>query len=165
MAIYILPALLIVPLLEIAVFIMVGETIGLMPTLVVVVLTAILGTALLQHQGLQTLRRAKASLDRNEVPVAEVFDGFCLLIAGVLLLTPGFLTDAAGGLLFVPPLRAWLRRFLLHRLLASSQVWVDGERVDATGGPRGGHRDTLIEGEYVEVNDEDAALSPPKDSK
>ena len=160
MAIYILLALLIVPLLEIAVFIEVGGAIGLMPTLAVVVLTAILGTAFLRQQGFSTLRRAKASLERNEMPVAEIFDGACLLVAGALLLTPGFVTDAAGGLLFIPALRAWLRRFLMRRLLSTARVRADAGGPESGGGVRG----TVIEGEYVEVAeaDQDEAEPPPR---
>ncbi len=144
MTIYILLALLIVPLLEIATFIEVGGAIGLWPTLAIVVLTALGGTALLRHQGLETLRRARADLDRGQVPVTAVFDGVCLLLAGALLLTPGFLTDGLGGLLFVPGLRVGLRRFLLQRLLASGHL-------PSGGAPEGGGQE-VIEGDYVELD-------------
>ena len=168
MVVYILLALVFVPLVEIAVFIEVGNAIGLWSTLVVVVLTAIAGTALLRQQGLRTLRRAQESVARNEPPVREVFDGVCLLIAGVLLLTPGFVTDALGGLLFVPVLRALLGRLLWRRLLAKGEVWVDGERVDTsgTGGPppESGSGD-FIEGEFKEVEENDDEPPAVTDSK
>jgi UPF0716 protein FxsA len=164
MAGYLLLALILVPLSEIAVFIEVGEALGLAPTLVIVVLTAVAGAALLRRQGLDTLRRAEASLARGEAPVAEVFDGLCLLLAGALLLTPGFVTDAVGGLLFLPALRAWLRLWALKRLLSSGRVWVDGTPVapgddrppDDVGGP-------LIEGDFAELGGEtpEAAEPPP----
>jgi UPF0716 protein FxsA len=160
MALYILLALVFVPLVEIAVFIEVGEVIGLWSTLVVVVLTAMAGTALLRQQGLRTLRRAQESLNRNEPPVREVFDGLCLLIAGVLLLTPGFVTDGLGGLLFLPAFRTFLGRLLWHRLLTSGNVWVNGERVGPdTGGEGGPQRPTggdgtVLEGEFEEVEEE-----------
>ncbi len=82
MTAYLLLALILVPLTEIAVFIEVGEALGLLPTLAIVVLTAVFGAALLRRQGLHTLRRAEASLARGEAPLAEVFDGVCLLLAG-----------------------------------------------------------------------------------
>ncbi len=162
MAVYILLALLGVPLLEIAVFIEIGARIGLGATLVVVVLTAIAGTALLRQQGLQTLRKARQSLARNEAPVAEIFDGLCLLVAGALLLTPGFVTDAAGGLLFIPALRAWLRAFVIGRLLASGQVWVAG---GGAAPPEGGASGPLVEGDYAEVDDETAETPSAEESK
>ena len=74
-----------VPIAEIAVFIETGEQFGLWPTIGVVVLTALLGTALLRHQGLQTMVRVQNSLDRGEVPVGELFAGICLLAAALLL--------------------------------------------------------------------------------
>lgn len=147
MVLIVLVALIVVPLVEIAVFIKVGGIIGLGPTLVVVIATAILGTALLRHQGLSTLARARESLARNEMPVAEVFDGVCLLAAGLVLLTPGFVTDAIGGLLFIPPIRRWLGGVLLRRVMASGGVWVDGERVHPSrSGP-------VIEGEAHEIQE------------
>lgn len=141
MALLLLAAFIGVPLIEIAVFIEVGGRIGLWPTLAIIILTAVVGTFLLRLQGLMTLRRAQQALDRGELPLKEVFDGACLLVAGVLLLTPGFITDAMGVLLFLPGVRALLRRLLAHRL-----------RVHVAGGPAGRTPDDdIIEGEWQEV--------------
>ena len=115
-----------VPILEIALFIEIGGAIGFWKTIGVVVLTALIGTALLQQQGLATLRKAQASLAENRFPMDEVFDGLCLIFAGALLLTPGFLTDAVGLLMFVPPFRAVLRRGLGRLLAARGHVEVYG---------------------------------------
>lgn len=142
MALLLLAVFIGVPLIEIAVFIEVGGRIGLWPTLGVIVLTAVIGTVLLRLQGLMTLRRAQQAVDRGELPLREVFDGACLLVAGVLLLTPGFVTDALGVLLFLPAFRALLRRLLARRL-----------RRHVAGGPpdRGAGGDDVIEGEWREV--------------
>jgi UPF0716 protein FxsA len=129
-----------VPLTEIAVFIEVGGWLGLWPTLAVIVVTAVLGTALLRWQGLSTLARAQAALERGQLPLTEVFDGACLLVAGALLLTPGFVTDAVGGLLFLPPFRALLRGLIAHRLTAGMRAPGPGQ------GP-----DEVIEGEWEEI--------------
>ena len=94
-----------VPIAEIAVFIEAGEQFGFWPTIGMVVLTAVLGTALLRHQGLQTVARVQNSLDRGEVPVDELFAGICLMAAGLLLLIPGFLTDSVGFALLLPGIR------------------------------------------------------------
>jgi UPF0716 protein FxsA len=148
-----------VPILEIAVFIEVGGRIGLEPTVAVVVATALAGAALLRHQGLATVHRARHSLAEGRMPLAEVFDGLCLIFAGALLLTPGFVTDGVGLLLFVPGLRAALRAFLGRRLVDPSRPPPPG------GGP-------VIEGEFQRVADDEpdegarppVKVVPPRDS-
>jgi UPF0716 protein FxsA len=109
MGLILLAAFIAVPLVEIGVFIQVGGWIGLWPTLAIVVVTAIAGTALLRAQGLAVLNRARSQMDQGVVPAREMFDGICLVFAGALLLTPGFVTDAVGLLLFVQPVRDALR--------------------------------------------------------
>ena len=139
-----------VPILEIAVFLEVGGRIGLAPTMVVVVATALAGAALLRHQGLATLHRARHSLAEGRVPLTEVFDGMCLIIAGALLLTPGFVTDGVGLLLFVPGLRATLRALLGRRLVAQPRPQPPG------GGP-------VIEGEFQRVEEGGSQDDDPPD--
>lgn len=94
-----------VPVIEIATFIQVGDMIGLWPTICVVILTAFIGTALLRQQGISTLMRAQNTMNEGRMPGEELFDGVCLLLAGAFLLTPGFVTDSVGFLLFFPPFR------------------------------------------------------------
>ncbi len=153
--ILILSAFIGVPILEIAVFIKAGEIVGLWPTLAIVVLTAIIGAALLRAQGLATLARARHSLDRGELPVEEVFTGLCLLVAGAFLLTPGFVTDSLGFLLFLPPVRQAIGHFVLTRLARGRGARVDGEEVGGEevtsprNEPRGGDRDA-IDVDYTE---------------
>lgn len=154
MPILILLAFLCIPIAEIAVFIKAGQIIGLGWTLAVVVLTAVIGTALLRRQGLKVLTQTQQKLDRGELPVGELFDGICLLIAGALLLTPGFITDCVGFALFIPPVRQLLGTFVLSRFLksGSSRVWVNGEEV---GPGRRGGRGPIIDGEYTDVTEAD----------
>lgn len=120
-----------VPVLEIAIFIQAGEIVGLWPTLAGIVATAIIGGALIRAQGLATIARARQSLDRGQAPVHEVFTGICLLLAGALLLTPGFLTDSIGFLLLIPPFRRVLGAWLLNALMqrGNSRMWVNGEEI------------------------------------
>jgi len=162
MAIFLIVAFLLIPVAEIAVFIQVGDLVGLGPTLLGIFLTAILGAALVRRQGFEALRRSRASLDRNELPVAELFDGLCLLTAGALLLTPGFLTDAVGFLLLVPPVRAVLRRLLWAELQRRGAAVHIHRSATGSGGPRhprgwpGGRSEgEIIEGEFVEVSEEE----------
>ncbi len=149
MAGFLLLAFIGVPIAEIALFIEIGQRIGLGPTILTVILTAVAGTVLLRAQGFRVLARARAHLDRGELPVDEVFTGICLLVAGALLLTPGFLTDALGLALFVPWIRARLGRAVLRLLLRRGQarIWIDGEELTPPGR---GHppKGRVIDGEY-----------------
>ncbi len=142
-------ALLGAPLIEIGVFIEVGGRIGLWPTLVLIVGTAIAGAVLLRHQGLLTLARARETVARGGLPVQEVADGVCLLIAGALLLTPGFVTDAAGGLLLFPPARLLVQRWAFRRMIASGRVSAReyGHEARGTGANR-----SVIDADYTEID-------------
>lgn len=113
-----------VPLAEIAVFIKVGEMIGIGATVALVILTAIIGVALLKRQGLAAMARAQESVDAGELPVDSVIDGVCLLVAGAFLLTPGLITDAAGFLLMVPGFRRGLARKLFAKIKESGSFSV-----------------------------------------
>jgi UPF0716 protein FxsA len=152
--ILILAAFIGVPILEIAVFIQAGDLFGLWPTLGVVILTAIVGATLLRAQGLATLERARYSLDRGEIPVEEVFTGLCLLVAGALLLTPGFVTDSLGLLLFVPPVRHVIGHLVLTRLARGrgTRARVNGEEVVAPRRERGDVDRDAVDVDYTEVD-------------
>lgn len=132
-----------VPIVEIGLFIQVGGAIGLWPTLAIVVLTAIAGTALMRAQGLMTLNRLQASLAEGRNPANPMAQGAMILVAGVLLLTPGFFTDAVGFALLLPPVRSALIKwgssrisaggFTMHTQQTSTQraPRVDGSTIDA----------------------------------
>ena len=148
----------VVPILEIMVFIRAGDWIGLWPTLAGVVLTAVIGAAIVRHQGLSTLARAQRSVGEGRFPVSEVFDGLCLIMAGAFLITPGFLTDSAGFLLLVPPVRAFLRRSFERRMIASGRVQVWGDAPPRESPPRRERDGIVIDVDYEHVPD------PPQES-
>ncbi len=137
-----------VSIIEIILFIEVGGHIGLGPTIGVVILTAFVGTILLRQQGLATLRKARASLGKDRFPMDEVFDGLCLVVAGALLLTPGFFTDAVGLSLFVPPFRIFLRRWLSAFLASSDRVEVHASDI---GGGFDAGSGSIIDGEFEDI--------------
>ena len=114
-----LPALfalfLVTPIVEIALFLTVGERIGIPATLVIVVLTALVGASLVSRQGRAEFAALQASVVRGTVPTKELAHGAMILVAGALLLTPGFLTDAVGFSLLVPQIREVLRRWFARR--------------------------------------------------
>lgn len=109
-------AFVVVPLVELYILIEVGGVIGALPTIGLCLLTAVLGTALLKQQGLQTLGRARHNLDRGELPAIELFEGVALALGGVLLLTPGLATDVIGFACLVPFSRRWLVAMALNRM-------------------------------------------------
>ncbi len=115
-------AFLTIPLVEIVLFIEIGSRIGTWMTLLIIVCTAILGAALAQQEGLKTWRRIQAKLANGELPDDELLDGLLILVAGVLLLTPGFLTDAAGFTLLYRGTREQLKRWLRHRFSRRFQI-------------------------------------------
>ena len=160
MGLILLIAFIATPIIEIALFIQAGEHFGLWPTLGIVILTAIAGTWLLRWQGLATWTRATRSLQSNQFPIEEVFTGLCLVLAGALLLTPGFMTDFIGFALFLPPVRRVLAGLLRRRLQRGQgpSVWINGEAMDFS------HRknnppNNVVDGEFEEVDPEASRLS------
>lgn len=131
------------PLIELYLLIEVGSEIGAVPTIALSLFTAALGGILVRMQGFAVLFRAQSQLAAREVPALELLEGALLLLVGVALLLPGFITDAVGFLLLVPPLRRWL---LLR--------WLKSRGALRPGAPPGGGErpetrpDRIIEGDY-----------------
>ena len=108
------------PIIEIYLLIQVGQVIGAGWTIFLVVFTAVIGVWLLRIQGLSTLTRAQQKLQHNELPAREILEGMGLVVAGALLLTPGFFTDTVGFLLLFPPTRIWLVSRMASRMVVST---------------------------------------------
>ncbi|MCG8378231.1 MAG: FxsA family protein [Proteobacteria bacterium] len=106
-----------IPLIEIVILIEIGKVFGAAYTIILVIGTAALGAALLRHQGLSTLAKVQMNMDQGNLPATELVEGLILLIAGALLLTPGFFTDVFGFLVLVPSLRHLLARTLLKNFI------------------------------------------------
>jgi UPF0716 protein FxsA len=163
-----------IPLIEIAVLLQVGGWLGLWPTLGLIILTAIIGSMELRAQGLATIAKLRAQMDRGELPAQTLFDGVCLLFAGALLLTPGFVTDIVGMALFLPPVRRVLRVTVGRALMERAEVHVyrqGGSAGAHGGGPRGRGTgrgpDDVVDADYTDVTheepDETAAGTPGDD--
>jgi UPF0716 protein FxsA len=114
----------VVPIAELYVIIQVGGLIGVVPTLLLLLLDAILGSWLLKHEGRAAWRRFNQALAERRLPGKEVADGFLVIVGGALLIAPGFITDIFGLLLLIPPTRAVARRIL--RRFAIGRVAVAG---------------------------------------
>ena len=113
--------LLFIPILEIAVFVMVGGQIGVLSTLGMILVTAILGSILLRIQGFATLARIQEQSRAGAIPGKELVSGVMIMIAGVLLLTPGFVTDSIGFLLFFPPFRHFLWSAIASKVVVQTK--------------------------------------------
>lgn len=100
---------LVVPILELYVIVEVAGSLGVVPTLALLIAVSLFGTWLVWREGLGVVRRAREALGRGDLPTNEMLNGVLILVGGILLLTPGFLTDAAGFVLLIPPSRALVR--------------------------------------------------------
>ncbi len=137
----------VVPLIELYVIIQVGQAIGLIPTLVLLLADAVLGSMLLRHQGRAAWIQFNRALAENRLPHKEVFDGILVIMGGALLLTPGFVTDIFGLILLIPPTRAIVRgvtsRIVRRRMAMGATIWTVGRgqrpprQRPAPGGPSG----------------------------
>ena len=148
--------LLIVPLAEIAAFVIIGREIGVFWTLAMVFVTAVVGSILLRVQGFGLIARIQRESEAGRVPGRELVHGVMILVAGVLLLTPGFITDTIGFLLFVPAIRDAGWRLIKSRI---SVVSMDGFQQEGRGPRPEAERSTTIE-----LNDEDFQRNPDPDS-
>jgi UPF0716 protein FxsA len=151
---YLLIAFVMVPIVEIALFIQVGGAIGLWPTLAIVVLTAVIGTWLVRTQGRMALGQLQSSLSNLSDPTEPLAHGAMILVSGALLLTPGFFTDAVGFALLVPPVRMAVLRYIRARVsVARFQMGPGPAQHDYGPGD-------IIDGEFKEVKP-DNDPSPP----
>lgn len=140
----------IIPLFEIYLFIQVGDQVGALNTVALVVLTAVIGVLLLRWQGVQTLMRARERMAAGEVPAQQMLEGMLLAVGGILLLVPGFFTDAIGFALLIPLLRRGIYRLLKARAVVN----INTHRARQSG------RGDVIDGEYRREDDEDHTLPP-----
>jgi len=143
----------VIPMAEIMLFMAVGEHIGFFTTLFMAFLTAVIGGWIVKYQGLHTLADIRRSMDAGQIPLGELFDGICLIIAGATLITPGFLTDFIGFALLVPPIRNLMRAAIRKHTTWGVEGFgtSDTERASQTPPPG-----DILEGEYERVDDKGA---------
>jgi UPF0716 protein FxsA len=133
-------AFLIVPFVEIYVLLQVGGLIGAIPTILLVVFTAVMGAWLLRRQGFATWQRFQSGLAQGEIPAYEMIEGPILLVGGALLLTPGFFTDTLGFACLIPTLRRKIAQYIIEHHLLQTQVGSVFQQAR--------NSQTIIEGEY-----------------
>lgn len=157
-----------VPLIEISLFITVGGWLTLWPTLGLVLLTGVIGTALMRWQGLRVLAELRGDMGQLKNPLSPLAHGALIVIAGLLLVTPGFFTDAIGFALMVPAVRSLIIRFvgarvqvqafgMDPRMRAGMDDGMDGG-MDGANAPRRGTG--IIDGEYFEIDENERPRKP-----
>lgn len=137
------------PIVEIATFVIVGSRIGVLWTIALVVLASIAGMALLRIQGFEVLTRIRRELDAGRSPGRELAHGVMIMLAGILLLIPGFVTDVLGLLLFIPPVRDLAWRLLRRRIVVTS-----------FGTGFGSFRATRPDGKTIDLDTRDFSRTP-----
>ena len=131
-----------IPIIEISLFIEIGSIIGSFYTIMLIFLTAIVGVFFVRQQGISTFQKLATQLRNLEAPVQTMFEGLVILIAGILLITPGFFTDAMGFLGLIP-----ISRIIFIKLVASYML--------SRYGNQNNQHDSTIEGDYIEIDDEE----------
>lgn len=151
-----------IPIIEIALFISVGGMIGLWPTLLIVICTAIAGSMLMRSEGVKAMMQLQGALAAGQDPSSPLAHGALILIAGMLLLTPGFFTDTLGILLMIPQVRTHLLAsagpYFARRFAARSQTFT----YRAGPGWQRPSRGDVIDGEFEEVGDPSEQQNPPR---
>jgi UPF0716 protein FxsA len=162
MVLFLFILFIVLPIAEIYVIIKVGEAIGVLPTIALLIVDGFLGAALARSQGRAAWARFNQALAEGRVPAREVFDGAMVIVGGAFLLAPGFITDVIGLLLLIPPTRAIFRgitsRLATRRVSFASRFVFFGS---GSGDPRSRPRDYDVEGSAREVDEEADRELPP----
>lgn len=140
MPILLIALFIVFPIVEIAVLVKFGQAFGFWWTLVLILSTAVLGTAVMHHQGFQVMNRAMESLSAGRPPIGPVVDGAFIMLAGLLLITPGIISDVVGALMLVPWIRHRIAAWSVRTALKAGRVHVDvftSRTTASDGGPRG----------------------------
>jgi UPF0716 protein FxsA len=117
----------VVPLIEILLLIEIGSRIGAFNTILVIIITAIVGASMMRHQGFTIMRNIQRDLSQGRMPTGELINGALVLVGGIVLLTPGFFTDAVGFILLIPATRGFIRKkiqLLIRRKIESGDIHI-----------------------------------------
>ena len=149
----ILLIIIIISIIEISIFLQAGQLIGFWPTVGMILITAMIGSVLLRHQGLTTLLNVRESINAGKLPIRELLDGLCLLAAGALLITPGFITDGIGLILFLPTIRDVIRTIIGNHFKTRETMKL---HTQSDFGQKTNHTQSsmIIDGEFHEIIDD-----------
>ena len=159
---------LVIPIIEIFFLIKVGEVIGAFPTIILVVLTAVIGAGLLRQQGISTLARFQQNMGKGKLPAQEIVEGVLLAVGGALLMTPGFVTDAMGFLCLLPFSRQYIASQVVkrsaHKMKDGINAQMGGFTYQSYAKSSYPDEENIYEGEYTEV-EEDPQILTDKNKK
>lgn len=152
MLVFLLILFTVVPLVELWLLIRIGEAISWPCTILLVIATGVIGAALARFEGLRTLRNVQAAIQSGKTPTDQMIGGVLILIAGMVLITPGVITDGIGFLLLIPPVRMLVVRGLRRYFASRTTVSFTGFSTHGQGQPR--TSDDVIDVEFRDVTDE-----------
>ncbi|MEE9310012.1 MAG: FxsA family protein [Cocleimonas sp.] len=162
---------LVIPILEIYFLIKVSDLIEVFPTIILVILTAVIGAGLLRQQGLSTLARLQQNMGQGKIPAQEMIEGVLLAVGGALLMTPGFITDTIGFLCLIPFSRKFIAQNIMKRSADKMKAGVSAQ-MGGFGGFSGGSYteqtppdSSVVEGEFTEVEENPPVISPTDKNK
>ena len=139
----------VIPLIEVMLFITIGKYIGLWNTIIIIIITGIIGAILVKSQGITILNKALEEIKSNKIPIFSIFEGIAILIAGAFLLTPGFLTDTLGCILLIPKTRnliiSYITTHLKKRTVYKEKSTYYPDEEDK--------KNKIFEGNYEEIDD------------
>ena len=144
--IYLLLIFIVLPVIEISLFIQFGDALGTINTILLIFLTAGIGVYLVRQQGFNTLRKMQQEIQNQELPVRSLFDGFVILISGILLLIPGFFTDTIGFMGLIPITRFFIGKTLIGIFIKNRSNFAYKSKQDIND---------PIEGEFEEMDSKD----------
>ena len=150
MFVKLLALFLIVPIIELYVMLQIGKVIGLGITILIIFITAFIGAKLTKAQGLQAIKNGRSAFMSGKLPHKEVIDGVLIIIAGAVLLTPGFLTDLLGFSLLVPTLRSSYRELLINYFKSRIVIHRRGQNNDKKSKPDETEDQTILEAEIID---------------
>jgi len=140
-----------IPIIEVILFITIGKYIGLWNTILIIIITGIIGAILVKRQGISTLKKGLEEIKSNKIPMLPMIEGIAIVIAGAFLLTPGFLTDTLGAILLIPPLRLKIVEFVIEYLKKSFTL-----KSNFTRDTENENKDKKVyEGKYEEIKEKD----------
>jgi len=154
---------LVIPIVEIYILLEVGSIIGAFPTIILVVLTAVIGAGLLRQQGLSTLARLQQNMGQGKLPAQEMIEGVLLAVGGALLMTPGFVTDTMGFLCLLPFSRKFIAQNIMKRSADKVKAGVNAQMGGFTYqsySERKPSDSNVVEGEFTEVEENPPVISP-----
>lgn len=155
---------LVIPILEIYFLIKVSDIIDVFPTIILVILTAVIGAGLLRQQGISTLARLQQNMGQGKIPAQELIEGVLLAVGGALLMTPGFITDTIGFLCLIPFSRTFIAQAIMKRSADKLKAGVNAQMGGFTYSSYEEHQTQsnpdIVEGEFTEVEENPPIISP-----